>query len=54
MEYFEYLRITAQITRSWKKLEPPKVNKWLETAEDIYSMKKVTYKINRKEKLGSL
>lgn len=34
---FWILRITTlkQITRGWKKLEPPKVNKWLEAVEDI-------------------
>lgn len=39
------------IHRAWKKLEPPKINKWLETVEDIYSMEKVTYKINKNKEL---
>lgn len=34
------------IHRGWKKMEPPKINKWLETVEE-----KVTYKINKNEEL---
>ena len=50
---FWILRITAlkQITRNWKKLEVPKVNKWLETVENIYRMERVTYRIKREKKL---
>ena len=30
-----------------KRQEPSKANKWLETADDCYSMEKITYKMMR-------
>ena len=47
------LRMTAlkQITRCWKSADPPRIERWLETIENIYLMEKVTYKINGKDTL---
>lgn len=47
---FWILRMTAlkQITKNWKKIEPPRMEKWLESIEEVRNMEKTTHKINNK------
>lgn len=51
LHLFWVFRITAlkQITRNWKKVEPPTTDMWLESIEEMRSMEKITYRINNKE-----
>ena len=48
---FWVFRITAlkQITRNWKKIEPPSTDKWLESIEEMRNTEKIMYRLNNKE-----
>lgn len=50
---FWVLRITAlkQITRNWKMPDPPKIQKWLNSVDEMYEMEKVTYSIIKKKNM---
>lgn len=48
---FWILRVTAmkQITRNWKTIKEPNIEKWIESIEEIQQMERLTHRINYRE-----
>ena len=48
---YSILRIAAlkQITRNWLDVNPPSVNNWKKTIEEIKEMERITYKMRNRE-----